>query len=579
MPDPTRCVRWLAILASLSTATAAQERSAPPAEPVRILGAIPIREVTIFKDGHAFVVHEGTKPVNAAGDVVLDELPQPVLGTFWPYAGGKARLAAAAVGRRRVLVERTALDVRSLLEANPGAEVYFVDQAGRHSGTIVGVPIRSSDELARTGAPGAGESLPEKGGVIMVRTVEGVRAVPLDGIREVTFRGDYRKTLAGEEFRNLLTLDLDWGGVAPEATATVGMGYLQKGLRWIPSYHVTIDGAGKAVVKLEATIINDLADLSGVTANLVIGVPAFAFQGMLDPISMQAVLANVAARQELDRSAFSNALMSQRVSVRDAMAAEAPSETEPEVAGGARNEDLFVFTVRNLTLRRGERMVVPVAEAALGYQDVYTLTYEFSPPPEVRPQVDAERSEQLARRLESPPVTHVLRIKNTGAHPLTTAPAMIVRDGRLLCQSTMTYTSAGGEVDLPVTAAVDVKARRTDKETRRTPDAVKWQGSLYYRVDLEGSIELTSYKDKPVVVEVTKEVLGVLDSAAPEGATSQLSLQEFWSRAGRRPWWWHWYGWPGWWAALNGVGQAKWTVTVPPGKAIMLSYRWHYFGG
>src|SRR6187399_2087665 len=89
-----------ALLAFSFAALHAQERSAPPAEPLKVLGSIPIREVTVFKDGHAFVVHEGTMPVNAAGDVVIDELPQPLLGTFWPYSAGKPKLAAVRAGKR-----------------------------------------------------------------------------------------------------------------------------------------------------------------------------------------------------------------------------------------------------------------------------------------------------------------------------------------------------------------------------------------------------------------------------------------------------------------------------------------------
>ena len=51
----------------------------------------------------------------------------------------------------------------------------------------------------------------------------------------------------------------------------VGMTYVQKGLRWIPSYRVDVDGQGKARVKLQATLVNDLVDLNDVTVRLVVG--------------------------------------------------------------------------------------------------------------------------------------------------------------------------------------------------------------------------------------------------------------------------------------------------------------------
>src|SRR5216117_409187 len=85
------------------------------------LARMPVKEITVFKDGHAFVLHEGTMPVDSAGNVQMDYLPTPVLGTFWPYSAAKdVKLSAVIASPRRVLVERTALNLRELLDANPG---------------------------------------------------------------------------------------------------------------------------------------------------------------------------------------------------------------------------------------------------------------------------------------------------------------------------------------------------------------------------------------------------------------------------------------------------------------------------
>ena len=50
-------------------------------------------------------------------------------------------------------------------------------------------------------------------------------------------------------------------------------------------------------------------------------------------------------------------------------------------AGGGRSEDLFVYTVEHVTLKKGQRMVLPVSEFELGYRDVYTLDIPFAAPP------------------------------------------------------------------------------------------------------------------------------------------------------------------------------------------------------
>ena len=73
----------------------------------------------------------------------------------------------------------------------------------------------------------------------------------------------------------------------------MGLLYLQKGIRWIPSYKFVIDGKGGVTVQLEATLINELADLDDVTANLVVGVPSFAFADTADPIGMGQTVAQL----------------------------------------------------------------------------------------------------------------------------------------------------------------------------------------------------------------------------------------------------------------------------------------------
>ena len=74
---------------------------------------MPVKEVTVFKDGYAFVLHEGKMPTDAAGNVLMDYLPTPVIGTFWPYSADKnVKLTMVTAGRRTVSVERTALTLR-----------------------------------------------------------------------------------------------------------------------------------------------------------------------------------------------------------------------------------------------------------------------------------------------------------------------------------------------------------------------------------------------------------------------------------------------------------------------------------
>jgi hypothetical protein len=152
---------------------------------------------------------------------------------------------------------------------------------------------------------------------------------------------------------------------------------------------------------------------------------------------------------------------------------------------------------------------------------------------------------------------------------------LIFRDNKPMAQGLMTYTSLGGKVDLEITAAVDIKAKRTDKETARTPNAVNWQGDQYGKVELAGTISLTNFRKEPVKVEVTRSVLGNAEKADNDGKVEMLNVLD--QEGFVQPFWWRWYGWPNWWYHFNGMGKITWNVTLEPGKSIDLGYSWNYY--
>ncbi|MCG3148025.1 MAG: hypothetical protein PCFJNLEI_01467 [Verrucomicrobiae bacterium] len=580
------CFRFTFVL-TISAVTFAHADEDAPA--LSALARMPVREVTVFKDGHAFVSHQGKLPTDAAGNVLMDYLPAPVFGTFWPSSMTKnAKLTAVTAGQRRVTVTRTPLSIRELIEANVGAEV-MISETTRYEATILGMTERSAAELEAIAPPNAGEMLPQKGNVVLLKTIEGTKAVNIERIVDVTFKTPPKTGGGNVEFRNLLTLKLDWSGRKPEATAEVGLMYVQRGIRWIPNYKVTIDGAGKATVKLQATLLNELTDLEDVTCHLVIGVPTFQFKDTPDPMALQGALAQLSQyfREADPRTGqyqmLSNALMTQAPRMSEYRASQpAPTDLGPEVTGGEASEDLYMFTVKNVTLKKGQRMVLPVTEFTVPYRDVYTLELPFAPPPEVWRNFNNQQQGELARLLSAPKVMHKIRLENKSEHPFTTAPALIVQNDRVLGQGMMTYTSKGGQSDLPITAAVDIQVKKTDTETKRTPNAVNWDGNSYARIDLTGAVRLTNYGSKPVDLEVTRYVLGNITEAGNDGKIEMVNVFEDSSfapsgGADYRPYWWSWWNWPYWWSRFNGIGRADWKLTIAAGKSESLNYTWHYF--
>jgi hypothetical protein len=193
-----------------------------------------------------------------------------------------------------------------------------------------------------------------------------------------------------------------------------------------------------------------------------------------------------------------------------------------------------------------------------------------------------DQQRELARMLHAPKAVHQARLTNRSPYPLTTAPALLMRDGQLLGQSMMTYTTVGGVVDVELTSAVDVTVAKEETETKRTPNAANFAGSSFDRFDLAGKIRLHNYADKPVKLEVTRFVFGVVDTAGQDAVIAQLNVREdAWDGAAEFPFpvWWHWHGWPYGWFHLNGLGQARWQLQLSAGQETTVDYTWHYFGG
>ncbi|MGB2806158.1 MAG: hypothetical protein WBC22_00330, partial [Sedimentisphaerales bacterium] len=185
---------------------------------------------------------------------------------------------------------------------------------------------------------------------------------------------------------------------------------------------------------------------------------------------------------------------------------------------------------------------------------------------------------KLAQLDHAPKVMHKIRLANSEKYPLTTAPALILRQGRVIAQGMMTYTAVGASSDLELTTAVDIAVEKLDKETDRVPNATKWDGYTYARSNLTGTIHLTNRRTETVDLEIQRSVLGHIDSTTHKGLIEHLGKHEAeWMTSDGSPFWWHWYNWPQWWYHFNAVGRVTWKYELEPGKSVELEYKWHYF--
>lgn len=524
---------------------------------------LPITEVTIFKDGHAMVLRQGASHVNDRGNITLDQLPQPILGTFWAFENqNNARLASVTAGRISETKQVEPSTLHDLIRLATGTDLAFT---------------LNDDSVVR------GRLIKVAGSVAIIRA-ERTDAINLADIRRVEFADAsvIERTSEHTTERDQLTFNLDWTG-SPADQADIGLMYIQQGLRWIPSYRVILLDDDTARIELSATIVNELADLDNVHANLVVGVPSFLFDHTIDPMALQQQVAQLGqyfGRAAGSGAALSNAIMAQSARMSEVRGGrEDISQPPTTVEGSTPNEDLYIFNLSNVSLKKGERLFVPIASAEVSFAPVYTLELPIAPPAEVWSNFHYEQQRQIAQGLDRPTAKHVLRITNSTEHPFTTAPALIIRDGQPLAQGLLRYTAKSATVDLDVTSAVDIRVEASERETDRIPNGLRWRNTDYARIDMQGSASITNYKTVPVTLEIRATALGTATNANLDADITKLNFFTGinWDEPTLQ--WSRWYGWPWWWSRFNPASRIEWNIQLKPGESTSLEWAWHYFWG
>ncbi|NNJ25247.1 hypothetical protein [Alienimonas chondri] len=551
------------------------------------LERLPVVELTAFKDGHALVRREGTVPLDA-GVARIDGLPEPVFGTFWPYAKGEGvTLKSTTAGYQKVTLSRTPLSAEEMLTAAIGTKI-IVHEAREtedvsYEATILGRPTRSAEEQdANDGDPAAGggqPTLPVRGPMILLGTPQGTRVVPISKINEFTLVGPAPETIEEEVIRTGLKLRVD--GPKPDENVTAGLSYVQQGFKWVPQYRVMLGDDGRAKITLQAALVNDLIDVEDATVRLVVGVPTFAFKGQTDPISLQVAYDQVtrATNGAVDRYDFNGngALLMNSIQTQVRMGRgrrEAEAAPAPEVTGGARTEDLYVYTLEHVTLAKGERMTVTVKEFDVPYEDRYEALLPVIPPRELLS--DDNERRRVGSLIAASTVEHSVTLTNETDAPFTTAPALLYRDGQILAQSLMTYAAPGGTSDVNLGTAVEVRTDVTESITGRKDEPNLRGMDRFERIMLKGSIDITNRRPEATTVNLTKLVPGEVTAVSNEAKKRELGPADMagypdgainLSR----------YGVPNWWVSLNPTTEIEWEVSVPPGKTVTVTYEWQYF--
>jgi hypothetical protein len=185
-----------------------------------------------------------------------------------------------------------------------------------------------------------------------------------------------------QEIEKSLLLQFDAEKEPERAELTVL--YLGPGLRWIPTYRITLKKEDEADIEMQAEILNEAEDLVDAKVELVVGVPNFRFKDVISPMSLEPRLLNALqqAAPQLMSQRMSNTLFTQRSGeVRGQRQSSIPSAEVPALPDeliAEESQDLFVYNIPRLNLRAGHRAAIPLTSANVPVRHIYTWDVKLS---------------------------------------------------------------------------------------------------------------------------------------------------------------------------------------------------------
>lgn len=477
---------------------------------------------SLFKNGYAMVVREAD--LDANGRATLKPPGGTVMGTLWISASTGAELQKVTLTKVETRGQRDVQNLDELLAANIEKNI-----------------------TVETTSSFQGQTTVVKG-----------RLISATGPMIVLEQENDRVALFKSAIVRVLAADHGLAFKAPTSTSenvilveakNKGKAYmvsLQQGMTWSPAYQISLVDEKTLRLVGKATILNDLAPLDKVDVSLVTGFPNVRFLNVLDPLaSGQSVmeyiqsLAYSTVNPEYRRDMIQNQAPGGFGGARGAL----EQEQQQPTGSGAQLEDLFLYKQPNVTLKVGERGSFTILDARAEYRQEYEVQI---------PDVDWNNPRPVATTDNPLDVWHTLKFKNTTGQPLTTAPALTLKDDQILGQDLMNYTSAGSEAKVRVTKALDIHVEAIDEETARERGALKIENrATYDKVTLKGTIELVNTKPKAVQMRVEKLATGEVTDAS--GGTVKKTP------AGLRQ--------------VNPVSQIVWTPILEPNKPLRLTYQ------
>lgn len=431
-------------------------------------------DVAIFKNSSAFIRKKAL--LDPKQDISLEKNISPngqvILGTLW-FKSKDNKIKSLLSYPKEIKNELTVNSNIELLKENIGKKINLVlEKKTFESAEIIEV-IGSSN--------------------LIIKHDNQWITVDQSDIKRINFleKPDFKKE--NKTVDNFVHFDFE-----KDSKANVEMICMQKGVSWIPNYLISLDENDKATVRLRASVQNNLEDFINVNMKFVVGIPSFSFQNRESLLTSLKKQINI-GRFYMDETEITNNNY-QSLNLSNRRRDYAPVREENFKQIGEKNEDLFFYSAKNVTLKEGARGFFEIEKQTVDVEHIY----------EVNLNGNSIKKYFTTKTDNRNDVWHSIKFKNTSTIPFTTGTAFVTTTKKGLeqpvSQNKLEYTPSGAFCFLKMTISPDVSVLDSEQEIARKENATRG----YDMVTVEGKIELKNYSGKKIDLEIKRMILGKL---------------------------------------------------------------------
>ena len=497
------------------------------------------KSISIFKNGTAFFEKETT--VNASsGSVILEKLPferddnlkMIMFGTIWLYPHNNEFNSVSSYNEK-ITKEFDAGSLTGILKANIGKKIKILMYKSYKETPIEGKIVKVHGDVVYLDGAGAWQTF----------NINSIATIEFPDTPNLMYKDSIEKKVLALDFKK------------KNSSQKLDIMYMQKGLTWLPNYNIELRDGKKARIKLRANLLNDIEDIENADVNFVVGVPSFMYSSQESPLTsnqkVNEFLYSLPGTSGSYRSAgiMSQSILSNRMYDAEEMIVDEDAfmEYQPE---GASNEDLFLYSFKNLNLKKGGRGFFDLLATEVDYEDLYSVQLQ----PVNQYNFNAIQAEQKNE------VWHSIRFTNNTKIPLTTGTAFITKKDKgsntPISQNKLNYTPVSAKSVVKLTVSPDISVSDSEKELERVKKEKQFDSYWHDLITMEGSIKVVNYKKEEVKLKINRVIDGELvESSEDWESKSLLKTSE----------------------VKNKKNDTTWEVELSPGESMKIVYTYKIY--